>query len=460
MRRQSLIFVLLGLLLTASLTAGQFKLPGYKKVVLKNGMALYLMEQHEVPLISLSAVFPAGAVEEGERYGLASLTADALFFGTASHSKSELEETLEALGARYNSGAGMESAEISASFLTKDIETVLPILAEVMTAPAFDPVAFDRAKSRRIQQLAMIKERPQRVVGQYFLSFLAGDHPYGRPVTGVPATVEAIDVAAVKAFYQAHYGPKGAAIALVGDFKTSEMVKRVEALLGQWTVKTETPATVPALNLRFGQSRVLLVDKPDATETQFYIGGAGIARSNPDYTALQVVNTVLGGRFTSWLNDELRVNRGLTYGARSGFTAHKSGGLFAMVSYTRTEKTEEALDVTLEVLDRLHSQGIEAELLKSAQNYLKGQYPPRFETSGSLASLLTDMFVYDFDESFINGFQKTVDGLTVEKVKRLIREYFPKENLQFVLVGRAEAIRGIAGKYGAVTEKSIEAEGY
>lgn len=460
MRRQNLIWMFMGLLLTASLSAGEFKLPKYKKVTLNNGLTVYLMERHEVPLVSLSAVFPAGAVEDGEHYGLASMTAEALLFGTEKHSKSEIEETLEALGARYNSGAGMEAAELSASFLVKDVDVVLPLLVEVMTSPVFDAAAFDKAKQRRLQRLELAKEQPQRVVGAYFSHFLAGDHAYGRPISGLKSTVMSIDRDAVKAFYEAHYGPQGTAIAIVGDFKTGEMEKRLKKLLNGWQARTRKAVTVPPANFSYQKARVLLVDKPDATETQFYIGGAGIERSNPDYTAIQVVNTVLGGRFTSWLNDELRVNRGLTYGARSRFTTYKAGGLFAMMSYTRTEKTEEALDVTLDVLKRLHTEGIDAELLKSAQNYLKGQYPPRFETSGSLASLLTDMFIYNFDEAFINGFQKTVDGLTVEKVKQLINRYFPKDHLQFVLIGKADAIRDIAKKYGPLTEKAITAEGY
>ena len=238
------------------------------------------------------------------------------------------------------------------------------------------------------------------------------------------------------------------------------MKKRLEKLLGGWTRAGAVPVKVPAVEIQFEKPRVLLVNKSDATETQFYIGGKGVKRSDPDYTAIQVVNTVLGGRFTSWLNDELRVNRGLTYGAQSFFMARKQGGLFLTASYTRTAKTEEALDVALEVLDRLYTQGIDANLLKSAQNYIKGQYPPNFETAGSLASLLTDMFVYGFDESYINDFQKNVDGLTVASVKEIVRRHFPKDNFQFVLIGQAEAIRDIAAKYGEVTEKEIQAEGF
>jgi predicted Zn-dependent peptidase len=210
----------------------------------------------------------------------------------------------------------------------------------------------------------------------------------------------------------------------------------------------------------FTKNRVLLINKADATETRFLIGGPGIQRSNPDFVAIQVVNTILGGRFTSWLNDELRVNRGLTYGARSFFNPYRQAGAFAMYSFTRTEKTIEALDVTLEVLNRLHQQGIDAATLHSAQNYVKGQFPPRYETSGDLAALLTDMFLYNFDQAFINDFQQKVDELTPEKINTIVQKYFPQNNLQFVLIGKADEIREAVRKYGELTEKEISSDGF
>ena len=171
------------------------------------------------------------------------------------------------------------------------------------------------------------------------------------------------------------------------------------------------------------------------------------------------MNTVLGGRFTSWLNDELRVNTGLTYGANSGFTPLKNGGTFRISTFTATKNTEAAIDKALEVFDRLHKTGIDEKALTSAKNYVKGQFPPNYETSGQLAGLLTTMFWYGFDESFINNFQKNVDELTVDKAKQIIAQYFPKNNLQFILVGKGEAIGKIAEKYGKVTEVNIKDEG-
>ncbi|MGB4775601.1 MAG: insulinase family protein, partial [Daejeonella sp.] len=205
---------------------------------------------------------------------------------------------------------------------------------------------------------------------------------------------------------------------------------------------------------------VLLINKEDARETTLLIGGLGIRRDNPDYVAIEVVNTVFGGRFTSWLNDELRVNSGLTYGANSRFSSLKNSGTFAISTFTATKTTEAAIDKALEVLTKIHSSGIDNETLTSAKNYVKGQFPPRYETAGQLAGLLTQMFWYGFDESFINNFENNVDGLTSAKAKEIVNKYFPKDKLQFVLIGKSADIKKIAEKYGPVTEKQIKADGF
>ena len=158
------------------------------------------------------------------------------------------------------------------------------------------------------------------------------------------------------------------------------------------------------------------------------------------------------------LNDELRVNTGLTYGARSSFSALKNGGSFLISTFTAGKTTEPAIDKALEVLGKLHKDGIDEKALTSAKNYVKGQFPPRYETAGQLAGLMTQMFWYNFDESFINNFEKNVDGLTLDRAKEIIAKYFPKDKLQFVLVGKSADIKKIAEKYGPVTEVQIKEE--
>lgn len=448
------------LMLSGAASAQTFKVPPFQKVKLKNGLTVYLMEQHEVPLINVSVVFDAGAVQDGNRYGLANMTADALLFGSSKYTKAQLEEKAEYVGASLDTYAGKEVAKLSASFAVKDQELLFDIIQDVITRPTFDQAEFDKYKQRQLLQLIQQKESPRAVVNSYFNRFVYDTHPYANPITGTPSAVSAITAADVRQFYQRTYTTDRAAIAVVGDFNTVDMKKRITNLFGNWKTQTATSPKLTEPQVSFASNRVLLINKDDARETTFVIGGKGITQNNPDYIPVTVVNTILGGRFTSWLNDALRVNSGLTYGAGSRFGTYRSSGTFAISTFTKVSTTTQAIDLALQVLDSLHRTGIDEKALESAKNYVKADFPPRYESASELASLLTDMFSLGFDESFINNFQKNVDGLTVAKTRQIIDQYFPRNNLQFVLIGKADAIRDKVKKYGVVTEREIKAEGF
>ena len=436
-----------------------FKLPPYTKLVLKNGLTLYLMEQREVPMINVSLILPAGAIYDKSNSGLATLTASMLMNGTKTMSKTKLEEELDFVGAQVRTFATKESAGLSGKFAAKDREKVLSLIRDILLTPALTATEFEKEKKLLLAELEQDMESPRNVINNYFDQAVYGQHVYANPAGGRMASVAKLTLADVQKFYKTYYMPNGAALAVVGDFKTAEMQDKLTALFSAWSKGIASNSNIPTPAATAAAAQVLLVNKGDASETTFMIGGPGVPRNNPDYVAMEVVNTVFGGRFTSWLNDELRVNTGLTYGAGSGFTRLKSGGTFAISTFTATKNTEAAIDKTLEVLKRLHATGIDEKTLTSAKNYVKGGFPQRYETSGQLANLLTQMFWYGFDESFINTFQKSVDALTVEKAKNIVATYFPAKNLQFVLVGKSEDIRKIAAKYGTVTEVQLKEEG-
>ncbi len=417
------------------------------------------MEQHEVPTINVSAIIPAGAIYDGEKHGLASLTADGLQYGTKSYTRAKIDEELDFLGATVNTYASKESAGLSARFASKDQDKVLGIFKEILVDPVFNAEEFDKAKKRTLQGLEQAKESPRSVINAYAEKFVFGNHVYGNATSGSPASVGKLTAADLSTFYKANYTPNGSAIAIVGDFNTAAMKDKITRLFSGWKGTANKKTEVAAVTALPGK-RVLLVNKEDAKETTFLIGGMGVRRDNPDQVAIEVVNTVFGGRFTSMLNDELRVNSGLTYGANSRFGSYKNAGTFFISSFTATKTTGPALDKALEVLNTLHSKGLDEETLTSAKNYVKGQFPPRYETAGSLAGLLTQMFWYGFDENFINNFQANVDGLTVAKANDIIKKYFPKDGLQFILVGKSADIKELAAKYGPVTEKQIKADGF
>lgn len=455
--QQILVFISFIVISGASLNAQNYTLPEYTTFQMDNGLTVFLMEQHDVPLISVSAILPAGAIYDGKQSGLAKLTASALKHGTTNYTKVEIDETLDFIGASVNFSASKEYVGLSSKFAAKDKSSVMPIIKELLKQPVFNEEEFEKEKTRVLTALERDKESPRVVIGSYFDKLLFVDHVYANSLDGTKKTVEGISIDDVKKFYAANYLPNNAAISIVGDFDPNEMKKMVSSLFSDWekgTSVSESLASKPIQKPTSG--KVLLVNKEDAKETTFYIGGQGIARNNKDFVAIQVVNTLFGGRFTSMLNAELRTNSGLTYGAGSRFANYKNGGSFYISTFTANETTEQAIDLALEVLNTLHTKGLDEKSLTSAKNYLKGQFPPRYETIDQLSNLLTEMFWYDFDENFINDFEKNVDGLTLEKSKKITSAYFPKEELQFVLIGKASEIKKIADKYGPVMQVNIK----
>jgi zinc protease len=440
--------------------AADFRLPQYETVKLSNGLTVYLMERHDVPLIAVRAVIKAGAVADGKAAGLANLTGDALLLGSQKYKKAVIDQTFDFRGARIASTSSSDATSVAADFAKDDAPVLLPVIADVLMHPVFDEQEFVKLRARTVDELKHAKESPRNVVQNYYRSMLFGNGAYANPVSGTVAGVSALQAADARRFYQQYYRPDNAALVVVGDFQPSAMRAELEKVFAQWKSAGQLPALPDTGKVQADKARVWLVNKSDAAETTFLFGGAGIARNDPDYVPLQVINTILGGRFTSWLNDELRVNSGLTYGASSSFTPLAKAGSFAVSSFTATPKTEAALVLATKTYQRLWDKGIDAATLESAKAYVKGQFPPRFETNQQLAGLLGDMYVSQVGREQMDHFMQDVDSLTPEKARQLVEKHFPRDKLQMLLIGKAENIRSIAASYGDVTELDITANGF
>lgn len=449
------------LLIFSTSVFSQFSLPSYEKFELENGLTVYLMEKKDVPLISFSAVFDGGALKDAAQSGLASFTAEALRFGTKNYTRAQIDSLFNFYGSNVITNARIDYSGLSTQFIKENTEILLPIIKEIILNPVFPESEIERRKQRWLAELDQSKESPRSVMSSYFNKHLFGDAPYGNPVNGTKAGIGNIDLEKVNDFYRTNYRPESSAFAVVGDFNSSEMKKLLQEYFGGWKNEYNKIITdIRMVTAPLETASVYLINKDNASETTFRIGGYGITQSNQDQTQLDVINTILGGRFTSWLNDELRVNAGLTYSAGSGFVKYKYAGTFIISSFTQTLFTEQAIDLALTTYYRLFEKGIDEETLASAKNYVKGQFPPDYETSGSLAGLLTQMYMYGLDDSYINNFEKEVNELTTDRANELIKKYFPKDNLQFVLIGKADEIREVAKKYGRVKERNLTEDGF
>lgn len=432
-------------------------LPPSERVVLDNGTVLTLSEKHDVPLVAVDILIRGGSLGDPDaKDGVSALLASLLEKGSGERDSALFAETVAAVGGQLSVSAAQESINVWGNFLSRDAELMIELAADMLIRPALDADEFERLRQRRIDGIRSAKDGdPRALMPIYAEAFLFGDHPYASSVQGSESSLETIRHQDVLDYYERHLGGDRLIVSVSGDFDTAEMRTLLEEAFGDWRPASaelpEAGAAEPAQG-----TRVLLVDKPGATQTYFWIGNVGVARSYPQRADLNVANTVFGGRFTSMLNTALRVDSGLTYGARSRLSRNLTPGSVGISSYTETSSTIEAIDTALGVLATLHAEGIGEEMVESAQNYIMGQLPDNLETGSQLADTFAQIEFYGLDTSYIDGYGEAIAAVTTESVAAVIDDVYPKEgNLVFVLLGDAEQIRESIQKYGPVTEFPI-----
>jgi zinc protease len=437
----------LAMALAAAASAQTLKLPPHEKVILKNGLTLLLMEKHGVPLVNLAAIVKAGAVADpAGQEGLASVTAELLRKGTAKRTAQKFAEDLDFIGGSFSADAAADFTTISGEFLSKDLDKGLDLFSDAVLHPAFVPAEVEKMVAQNIDGVKAAKDEAQSVALNYYFGYLFGKHPYGRSDGGDELSLARIKRDAVTKFYETNYTPGNTILAVVGEFNAAQMRAKIEQVFGNWPAKPNTLASVPPPASVKGK-RLLLIDKPDSTQTFFVFGNVGIAMNDPDRVAIRVVNTIFGGRFTSELNEALRVESGLTYGAEAFFDSRKQPGAFTIYSYTKNESTTQAIDLALQVLAKLHKEGVTAEQLASAKAYIKGQFPPTMETSAQLARRIASNEFYGLGDDEINQLEARIDAVTPAIAKQVIQKHFPEDNLAFMLIGKASEIGPAVQKY-------------
>ncbi|MGO9845812.1 MAG: M16 family metallopeptidase [Methylocella sp.] len=453
--------VALLLLICPAVPAQTLHLPPHEKVVLKNGLTVLLMEKRGVPLIDVFALVRTGAAADPTgKAGLASVTAALLRKGTKTRTAQQFAADLDYIGGSFEADADADYSYVSAEFMTKDLARGLEIFSDAVLHPTFPQNEADKILAQSVDGVKSSKDDPRSVLGLYYQGYLYGAKAYGRPPGGDELSLKRIQRNDIVNFYEENYAPGNTILGIAGEFDPTEMRKEIERELGAWPARSVTSAPVPATPPEKGK-RLLLIDKPDATQTYFAIGNIGTAVNDPDRFAIRVVNTIFGGRFTSELNEELRVESGYTYGAGSFFDSHKSPGPFEIYSFTKNATTIPAIDLALQVLDKLHKNGVTAEQLASAKSYIKGQYPPTIETSRQLVRRVVFNEFYGLSDDEVNQLEARIDAVTPEIAKQVIEKHFPMDNLVFVLIGRASAIGPAVKKYAdKIDERPISDAGF
>ena len=458
LKKCSFFLALLVLIYPTALYAQSIHIPPHEKVVFKNGLTVLLLEKHGVPIVNFAALVKTGAAADpaGEE-GLASITAQLLRKGTQKRTAQQFAADSDFTGGSVEADASADFSSVSGEFLNKDLARGLDLFSDALLHPIFPQSEVDKLLAQSLDGVRAAKDEARSVLGTYYDAYLFNGNGYGRTSDGDEISLTRIHRDAIVKFYETYYAPGNIILAVAGDFQTADMKKKLEDVFGQWPSKPVTPVKIPVLPPVKGK-KLLLVDKPDATQTYFAIGNVATAAGDPDRVAIRLVNTVFGGRFTSLLNEALRVESGLTYGAISAFDPRKAPGPFGIYSYTKNESTAQAIDMALQVLRELHKQGITAEELASAKSYIKGQFPPSIETSRQLAQIIAINEFYGLDDSEINDLEKRLDAVTPAIAQQVIQKHFPTDNLVFTLIGKRSDIAAGVQKYAEKQDARVISE--
>lgn len=439
-----------------------YVLPTYERVVLANGLTVLLLEKHEVPLASATLLLRSGSVADPTgKEGTALLTAALLRKGTATRTADQFSSDADSIGMLYSANATLDATTIGIDFLKKDQAAALALLTDAVLHPAFAPDEVTKLIAQQGDTVRSAKDQPQAVLPLYYRKFLYGTQPYGRPSIGDEVSLKNITRDDILSFYKVNYTPGNAILAVAGDFDAKAMRAALESSFGTWQGKAPASIVLPKLALQKGR-RLLLIDKPDATQTYFAMGNVGIDATDPTRGEVNVVNSLYGGRFTSLLNTELRIKTGYTYGASSSFSEYRVPGAFTIATFTKNATTVPAIDKTFETLDTVHAKPFTAEELISAKNSLAGSLPPRLESSQALAATLANNELYGISRDDFNRNLARAQATSVDDEKSLIARDFPTSpDVVLVVIGKASEIGPGLAKYTSnITTRKISDPGF
>ncbi len=433
-------------------------LPPVVTRTLPNGLRLMVVEHHELPLADFILLVRSGTeADPARKSGLATLTASMLDEGTTTRNALQIADQAALLGVDIRTGAGWDASTVSLHTPTAQLDSAMALFADVALRPAFPAADLERLRKDRLTELIQLRDRGPAIADRAFANIVYGEnHPYGRPTTGTEASVQSLTRDDVRTFYQTYYRPNNATLIVVGDVTPDDVERRIRALFGSWE-RADVPQTTYGTPPKAGTTTIFLVDKPGAPQSSFRIGTVGVPRSTDDYFALQVMNTTLGGSFTSRLNQNLRESKGYTYGAFSGFAMRRDAGPFVARAEIVAAKSDSALLEFMQELRGIRDTVPATELAKT-KRYLELQLPAEFETTGDIASQLVPVVLYDLPLDYYDAYVQHIERVTQGDVRRVAQKYLDPSNMAVVIVGDRESIEaGLAATHvGPIQIRNIE----
>ena len=432
-------------------------LPQIQHFALSNGLSVVLMEKHELPLIQMNLLVKTGSVlNPSDKPGLASLTADMMDEGAGSRNALELSDAINFLGADIFVSAGSHTSGVSLHTPLSKLDKALELYADIILRPTFPAEELERKKIERLTALMQQHDEARSIASVLYNRTLFGSkHPYGIPDIGNEKSLRSLKVEDLKKFYSQYFQPANSALIVVGDISKNDLQQKLEKIFAGWTGGTVAEVKLPSVSQVDGRT-IYLVDKPGAAQSVIRIGRIGVARKTEDYYAIQVMNTILGGSFSSRLNQNLRETHGYSYGASSSFSFRPNPGPFTAASDVQTNVSDSALFQFMSELNNIPN--VSDEDVRRAKNYLALGYPADFASIGSIAGMLGDLTFYNLPDDYFNNYVQNVLNVTKEDVQRVAKKYIDTENLAIIIVGdKAKIEKGIKGlNVGKIKNLSID----
>ncbi len=427
------------------LPARDVKFPPYEIRTLQNGLQVVVVQHHEQPILTLRMLIRSGAASDpSQKQGVAVLTAALLDQGTTTRSAEQIADTIDSIGGGLGTGAGTDLSYANVLVMKDSLSLGFELLNDVVRNPAFKTDELERQRQQAISGLRVSYEDPDYVAGLVFDRLVYGFHPYGLPNNGTPESLQSVTVDDLRAFHKTYYAPNNAILAVVGDVTPQEAFSGAERAFGNWVshdVKADDGGAPPEPT-----RRVIVVDKPDAVQTELRVGQLALPRKHPDYLAYDLTMKILGGEGANRLQRVLRSERGLTYGASAEFQALRQSGDFAANTDTRSDATAEVLRVIVEEITKLQRDRVSDRELSDAQAYLTGNFPLTIETPEDIAAQVLNAIFYGLPLSDIENYRELVNAITPDDIQRVARQYLKPDRLSVVLVGNASAfVKDLAG---------------
>jgi zinc protease len=437
------------------LPARQVRFPEYHLRTLPNGLRVIAVLHHEQPVISIRMLVRAGgALDPNDKLGVANLANALLTQGTERQSASEMNDEIDFIGGAMGAGAGTDLSSLNVLVMKDSFDYGLQLLSDIARRPAFAPEEIERQRQQMLSSLRVSLEDPGFIADGVFRRLVYGFHPYAWPHSGTPETLGAVTRDDLVEFHRRNFAPNNAILAIVGDVTADEAFAGASRVFGDWA-RRDVPSgqfAAPPDPTR----RVIVVNKPDAVQTEIRVGHIGVRRSHPDYMALNLALRILGGEGANRLHQVLRTERGLTYGAEAEFHTLLESGDFEASTSTRSEATAEALRLIVDEFWRLQRERVSDRELADAKAYLSGSFPLTIETPDAIAAQVLNVIFFGLPVEELQSFRERVNAVTPDDIQRVARTYLHPDRLSIVLVGNASVFASQLRGLGFTQVETIE----